>query len=355
MVHEDFIILDANQAFAELLGYPEPDALAGKHALEVTPLTPESRQRIEAHSRAGSAETYRVELATSDGSLLTIETCGKWTTYRGRKARLVSMRDITERRRAEVERETLEAQLRQAQKMESVGRLAGGVAHDLNNLLMGIMNYVELCRDELSPQHPIRGYLDEITRDAQRSADITKQLLGFARKQPIAPQVLDLNDALAGMLKMLRHMMGEDIGLTQGPGAEPVAATPARLSRGTETILLAEDENSVRVTSQLFLETLGYTVLAAETPEEALRLAGTHCGPIHLLIADVIMPGMNGPDLARVLTDEYPNLKCLFISGYTADVMLHRGTLGAGMPFLSKPISRDDLARKARRVLDGES
>ena len=406
--------------------------------------------------------------------------------------RLVAVRAAIEMERldAEAAHEVLRAQFVQSQKLESVGRLAGGVAHDFNNLLMGIMNYVELCRDEVPPEHSVRGYLDEITRDAQRSADITKQLLAFARKQVITPKVLDLNDALVGMLKMLRHLMGEDIAVNWMPGTHlwpvkidhgqldqilanlcinardaiagvgrvtietanvtldqaycaehpgtapgeyvglavsdtgcgmskdvlahifepfyttkevgkgtglglatvhgiveqnhghievqsevskgttfrihlpratseadtgPVAVTPERLPRGTETILLAEDEKSVRLTSRLFLEALGYTVLAAETPEEALRLGGAHAGPIHLLITDVIMPGMNGPDLAAFLTGEHPKLRCLFMSGYTADVMLHRGTLKEGMPFLPKPFSRRDLARKVREVLDAET
>jgi PAS domain S-box-containing protein len=405
--------------------------------------------------------------------------------------RLVAVRAAIEMERldAEAAHEVLRAQFVQSQKLESVGRLAGGVAHDFNNLLMGIMNYVELCRDEVPPEHPVRGYLDEITRDAQRSADITKQLLAFARKQIIAPKVLDLNDALGGMLKMLRHLLGEDIAVNWMPGthlwpvkidpgqldqilvnlcinardaiagvgevvietakttlddaycsthaetipgeyvrlavsdcgcgmgkdvlahifepfyttkevgkgtglglatvygiveqnhghievqseegkgttfgiylpratseadAGPVVVTPERLPRGTETILLAEDEKSVRVTSRLFLEALGYTVLAAATPEEALSLAGAHNGPIHLLITDVIMPGMNGPDLAGILVAKHPKLKCMFMSGYTADVMLHRGTLKEGMQFLPKPFSRHDLARKVREVLDGD-
>ena len=133
-----------------------------------------------------------------------------------------------------------------------------------------------------------------------------------------------------------------------------VAVTPERLPRGAETILLAEDEKSVRITSRLFLEALDYTVLAAETPGEALRLGGAHAGHIDLLIADVIMPGMNGPDLAAFLAGEHPNLKCLFMSGYTADVMMQRGALNEGMPFLAKPFSRHELARKVREVLDGE-
>jgi CheY-like chemotaxis protein len=361
------------------------------------------------------------------------------------------------------------------------------VAHDFNNLLMGMMNYVELCRDELPPGHPARCYLDEITHDAQRSAAITQQLLAFARKQVITPKVLDMNDVLAGMLKMLGHLMGEDIALIWMPGSplwpvsidpgqldqilanlcvnardaiagvgrvtietantrldqaycatqpeavpgdyvrlavgdsgcgmsedvlahifEPfyttkevgkgtglglatvygiveqnhghiavhsevgkgttfhlylpraaaaapagaVAVAPVALPRGTETILVAEDEKSVRVTSCRFLELLGYTVLAAATPTEALRLAGAHTGPIHLLLTDVIMPGMNGPDLAGLLAEGRPKLKCLFMSGYTAEVMMRRGMLGAGRPFLSKPFSRDDLARKVREMLD---
>ena len=400
---------------------------------------------------------------------------------------MATIEDITERRQAAEEKARLEEQLRQAQKLESVGRLAGGVAHDFNNLLMGMMNYVELCRDELPPGHPARCYLDEITHDAQRSAAITQQLLAFARKQVITPKVLDMNDVLAGMLKMLGHLMGEDIALIWMPGAplwpvsidpgqldqilanlcvnardaiagvgrvtietantrldqaycatqpeavpgdyvrlavgdsgcgmsedvlahifEPfyttkevgkgtglglatvygiveqnhghiavhsevgkgttfhlylpraaaaapvgaVAVAPVALPRGTETILVAEDEKSVRVTSCRFLELLGYTVLAAATPTEALRLAGAHTGPIHLLLTDVIMPGMNGPDLAGLLAEGRPKLKCLFMSGYTAEVMMRRGMLGAGRPFLSKPFSRDDLARKVREMLD---
>jgi CheY-like chemotaxis protein len=133
---------------------------------------------------------------------------------------------------------------------------------------------------------------------------------------------------------------------------EPVAAAAGELPRGTETILLAEDERSVRVTAQLLLEALGYTVLAAGTPGEAMRLADAHSGPICLLITDVIMPSLNGPHLAGALADERPGLKCLFISGYTADVMVQRGTLSAGMPFLAKPFTRADLAHRVREVLD---
>jgi PAS domain S-box-containing protein len=362
--------------------------------------------------------------------------------------------DITERKRAEEEKANLEGQLQQAQKMESVGRLAGGVAHEFNNQLMGIMNYVELCRDELPPTHLIRSYLDEIFSSARHSADITRQLLAFARKQSIAPKVLDLNEALSGTLTMMRHLLGADIelawlpgtnlypvtvdpgqidqilanlcdnardaikgvgrvtiattnvsldaaycarreGLVPGahvrlavsdngcgmdkevlghlfepffttqpqgrgtglglatvygivqqnhghldvrsepgqgttfsiylpsaagaPGAPAAATAPVERPRGTETILLVDDEKSIRVTTQRFLEALGYTVLAAAEPEEALRLASQHAGEIQLLISDVLMPGMSGPDLANRLHESRAGMKSLFMSGYSAE------------------------------------
>ena len=395
--------------------------------------------------------------------------------------------DITERRRAEAERERLQAQLQRAQRLESVGRLAGGVAHEFNNKLMGIMNYAELGRDGLPPEHPTRRWLDEISTEALRSADIARQLLAFARRQTIAPRLLDLNEALAGTLKMVRHLLGEDIEVVWLPGAglwtvtmdaaqfeqivaalaakardaivgvgkvtvetrntvldeahcaEPDEAAPGEyvmltvsdngrgmsqetvehlfepffttqnlaednslglatvygivrqnhgaidvssapgqgttfriylprvkapataqaeaawrgeLPRGTETILVTEDEAAIRTTAGLFLKALGYTVLTAADPREALRLAAAQRGEIHLLITDVVMPGMNGSDLARQLAAARPGLKCLFMSGYAADAVAQRGVLDPDAPFLAKPFSRDTLARSVRALLD---
>jgi PAS domain S-box-containing protein len=400
---------------------------------------------------------------------------------------LGTVQDITERKRAEAEKALLEGQLQQARKMESVGRLAGGVAHSFNNLLMGIMNYVELCRDGLPAGHPVRSYLNEITADAQTSADITRQLLAFASKQVIVPEVLDLNEVLPGMLNLLRHLVGEGIDLTWTPGetlwavrmdrgqisqtllnlclnardaiagvgkltvetrnetleradavahpgavpgdyvllvvsddgrgmdAEtldhlfepffttkgvgnarglglaavygivrqnhgfidvsskpgrgatfrlhlPRAAAPAdaasppaalaELPGGTETILVVEDEKSIRVTTCRLLELLGYTVLVAAAPAEALRVADAHPGPIHLLLTDVVMPGMSGLDLAGLLVERRPATKCLYMSGYTAEVIMPHRTQTAGMQFLAKPSPRDELARKVREMLD---
>jgi two-component system cell cycle sensor histidine kinase/response regulator CckA len=395
--------------------------------------------------------------------------------------------DITERKHAEAEHAKLQMQFAQAQKMESVGRLAGGVAHDFNNLLMGIMNYTELCQDRIAPDHPIREYLDEIMHDSKRSAEIIRQLLAFARKQIIAPRVLDLNDAVAGMLKLLQRLVGEDITLAWRPGTSlrPVKLDPSQidqilanlcvnardaiagvgeiametgsitvdapycarypeaipgayvflavsddgcgmdketlaqafepffttkgLGKGTglglatvygivkqnngfisatsepgkgttfrihlpaiaaetmastvtsktaaprgrgETILLVEDEKSLRVTCGAFLDALGYKVLVAETPGEALKLVAEQSGAIHVLLTDVVMPGMDGKQLARRIGAVRPGVKVLFISGYTADVVAQRGVLDEGVQFLAKPFSRDDLARKVREVLE---
>jgi signal transduction histidine kinase/CheY-like chemotaxis protein len=419
-----------------------------------------------------------------DGSLFDVEVSVQYQSDQGQM--VAFLHDISARKQAEEEHAKLQTQFTQAQKMEAVGRLAGGVAHDFNNLLMGIMGYAQLCRDKIAPDHPIRGWLDEITHDSERSAEITRQLLAFARKQTIAPIVLDLNDAVAGMLKLLRRLIGEDIhlawlpgqnvgsvrldpsqidqilanlcvnardaiagigkitlatekiivnadfcarhpeaipgayvllavsddgcgmdkdtlaqifepffttkGLGKGTGlglatvygivkqnngfiyafsepgkgttfkiylpriaAETVATTvtnKAELPRGRgETILLVEDEKSLRVTCSHFLDALGYKVLIAETPGEALKMVAGQEGDIHVLLTDVVMPGMDGRQLAQRISAVKPGVKVVFMSGYTADVIAQRGVLDEGVQFLSKPFTRDDLARKMREVL----
>lgn len=387
--------------------------------------------------------------------------------------------------RTEEARAHLEAQLRQAQKMESVGRLAGGVAHDFNNMLQAILGNVDLALNEIPPHSSLRENLEEIRRSAQRSAYLTRQLLAFARKQTIRPEVLDLNDTVAGMLKMLQRLIGEDIQLLWAPGAnvwsvkmdpgqvdqilanltvnardaiegvgkvtietanaklddtyaqshpecvpgdyvmlavsdtgrgmdeetwahlfEPFFTTkelgkgtglglatvfgivkqnngfidvysepgqgtafklylpraeaearvvpqPAaqRSLRGTETVLLVEDEEQIMNLGQQILERHGYTVLTASTPEAALALAMRHQGLIHLLITDVVMPGMNGKELKQRLMASHPGLKCLFISGYTADVIAHHGVLDERVYFLQKPFTIRTLAERVREVL----
>jgi signal transduction histidine kinase/ActR/RegA family two-component response regulator len=398
----------------------------------------------------------------------------------------VMFHDITACQRAEAERERLLLQLTQVQKLEFVGRLAGGVVHDFNNLLHGIMGQVELCRDELGSEHPVRGYLDEIASEAQRSARLVRQLLTFVRRQDVAPQMLDVNESLAGMLKMLQRLLGEDIELVWLPGGgagavrmdpsqfdqilanlavnardaihgvgrltivtrpvvlsqafvraqegcapgphvllavqdtgcgmdaetqrrmfEPFFSTkpegegsglglatvqrivrqnhgcitvqsapgegtcfeiylpqheaPARAepqeitaapAGGSETILLVEDDKVIRFTTRRLLQKSGYTVLAAETPEEALREAAAHGRPIHLLLTDVVLPGMTGRDLAARLVMEVPGLKCLYMSGHTADVIARRGRVTEEVYFIAKPFTRETLVAMVRAVLD---
>ena len=385
-------------------------------------------------------------------------------------------------------RDALEAQLHQAQKMEAIGRLAGGVAHDFNNMLAVISGHADLALEQTAPDSPLYADLLAIQKASQRSADLTRQLLAFARKQTIAPKVLDLNDTIAGMLKMLGRLIGEDIellwkpastlwpvnmdpsqidqimanlvvnardaitgvgkitietgqaefdesyceahaGFTPGqyvllavsdngcgmsreilaqlfdpffttkprgrgtglglatvygivkqnygcinvysepgqgstfkiylprhvadPGEASAAPPPPTAPTGAETVLLVEDEEALLKLSAQLLERLGYTVLAAGGPNQALQLAEAHPGIIHLLLTDVIMPDMSGRDLWQQLSALRPSLKCLFMSGYTANVIAHHGVLDEGVHFLQKPFSREALAAKLREALRG--
>jgi two-component system cell cycle sensor histidine kinase/response regulator CckA len=381
----------------------------------------------------------------------------------------------------------LERELHQAQKMESIGRLAGGVAHDFNNMLGIILGHAEMALDEFEPGQPIFSDLREIQKAAKRSADLTRQLLAFARKQTVAPKVLDLNESVEGMLKMLRRLIGEDIDLAWMPGknlwpvkvdhsqldqmlanlcvnardaivgvgkitietanatldeshcidnpefvpgefvlmtvrdngcgmdedilenifepffttkelgkgtglglaviygivkqnngfidvrseqdrgttfriylpradiSKPEANSLVRLEKdlkGTETVLLVEDEKSMLALAKTVLERSGYAVLAAADPLEALDLAKNHSGRIHLLITDVIMPGMNGKELAERLGDFKTGFRCIFMSGYTDDVIARHGVIDERVHFLQKPFSVKSLAEKVRKALD---
>jgi signal transduction histidine kinase len=395
--------------------------------------------------------------------------------------------NITGRRQIEEEKTELEAQLRQAQRMESVGRLAGGVAHGFNNMLGVILGRTEMALEKVDPAQPLCADLAEIRDAAKRSADLTRQLLTFAHKQIIAPKVLDLNDTVTGMLKMLPRLIGENIQLNWRPGAAlwPVKVDPAQVDqilanlcinardaiagagritietgnitfdedycvvhkeyssgdyvmlcvsdngcgmdkatlgnifdpffttkemdpetglglpsvygavkqnngfikvysepgqgttfriylprhagkaeqaevkgsrdqivRGGEIILLVDDEPALAKMAARMLTGLGYIVLQASTPGEAIRLAGEHAGAIDILLTDVIMPEMNGWDLAQNLLSLYPDLKRLFMSGYTADAIDHHGLLQNEVHFIQKPFSKADLASKIRQVLE---
>lgn len=395
--------------------------------------------------------------------------------------------DITERRSAEAERAKLEEQYRQAQKMEAVGQLAGGIAHDFNNMLNIILGYSEMALMKLEPSGLLYNSIREIKEAAGRSADLVRQLLAFARKQTIAPKPLDLNDTVAGMLNMLRRLIGEDIDLLWKPAADlwPVKMDPAQIDQilanlmvnardsitgagkitietgktdfdeaycsrysdyvpgqyvmlavsdngcgmdkeicgqifepffttketgkgtgmglatvygiikqnkgfinvysepgkgttfkiylpcfmeggkscgvprehsepiltGTGTILLVEDNEALLDMSKMMLEELGYTVLIAGGPVDAVKLARQYADEIHLVVTDVVMPDMSGRDLLKLLGENRPGIKCLFMSGYTANVIAHQGILDEGVNFLQKPFLMNALAIKVREAM----
>lgn len=395
-------------------------------------------------------------------------------------------RDIRIRKKDEKEKEQLQERLNQAQKMESVGRLAGGVAHDFNNMLGVILGHTELAMERKVPDSRLQIHLQEIRKAAERSASLTRQLLAFARKQTVSPKIIDINDAVTGMIKMLQRLIGEDIALTWLPGMNiwPIRIDPSQVDQilanlcvnsrdaisgvgkvsiesgnitvdeafctghadfvpgdyvflsisddgcgmdketrgklfepffttkdlgkgtglglaiiygivrqnkgfisvysepgqgstfsiflprhighaegtekdeakesvvgGRETILLVEDERAILDLSKLMLEQQGYRVLSAATPVEALDLARQHQGDIHLLMTDVVMPEMNGRDLAREMLSLYPGIRRLFMSGYTADMIAHHGVLDEGSCFIQKPFTRYDLTAKVREAL----
>ena len=387
------------------------------------------------------------------------------------------------------ERERLTDQLRQSQKMQAVGELAGGVAHDFNNLLMVVKGHAQILLDRIPESSPLRLSAEQVEKAADRAATLTRQLLAFSRKQVLQPRVLDMNDAVAGMIKMFSRVIGENIEMAFIPGgrlgrvkADPGqieqvllnlvvnarnampsggrltietsnveldsayaaahtsvepgqyvmltvtdtgcgmdAATQARIFepffttkgpgkgtglglatvygvvkqsggyiyvyseigrgttfkiylpqvtaeldklaldsqkkksvRGSETILFVEDEQSVRELVRDYLVAAGYCMLEASDGTQALKVAAAHPGPIHMLITDVVMPHLSGPELATKLTAQRPNLRVLFISGYTDDTVFRHGVLEGGVAFLQKPFNLKALSQKIREVLTDE-
>ncbi len=471
-----------NSAGAKFLG-KRVDEVLGRDDTEL--FSAETAHIVMDHDRrimdSGESETSE-ETASAAGVTRTyLSTKGVLRDAQDEVTGLIGIaRDITDLKR-------LEGQFRQAQRMEAIGRLAGGVAHDFNNLLTVINGYSELALLQLPEQDPTSQLLGEIMKAGERASNLTRQLLAFSRKQVLEPQVVSLNTLIGDVYKMLRQLIGEDIEVsflpepslrstkvdpgqfeqalmnlavnardampgggrltietrnvalgrhegaehpelrpgryvlvtvrdsgqgmdantltwifepfftTKAPGkgtglglamvygfvkqsgghvevsSEPGQGTTFRiylpseegaeattrpssgiheLTKGTETILLAEDDDSVRTFSKLALRSSGYVVLEARNGAEALRIAERHPGPIHLLVTDLVMPQMGGRRLTDSLMEVRPDMRVLLMSGYTDEVTLHQRTAESKLEFLQKPFSAKSLTRKVREILD---
>lgn len=477
-------IIKVNPAFGKIFGYAAAEVVGlSTSLLYAQPEDFEEQGRLRyGPPAATSYEPYEISYRRKDGGLFTGETVG--SNIRDHAGLVVGMlalvRDVTEHRK-------LEESLQQAQKMESVGRMAGGIAHDYNNTISVVLGYAELAREVAGSSEPMQGYIKEIIEAAQRSAEITRQLLAFARKQPIAPRVLDLNETIGGVLKMLQRLIGENIKLEweQTPGLWPVKMDPVQIDqiltnlcvnardaisgggkvtihtenaifdegrceadpgfasgsyvrlsvsdngcgmdqatrelifepffttkevgKGTglglatvygivkqnngfidvssepgqgttfslclpaltgitaralpgktagipkslgETILVVEDEPAILKLAETMLGKMGYQVLSASTPNEARQHAENHPGPIHLLMTDVVLPEVNGRELAEQIKAIRPATICLFMSGYPADAIGNRDILAEGVHFIQKPFTMQGLAAGIRAALD---
>ncbi|HUK23666.1 MAG TPA: response regulator [Terriglobales bacterium] len=473
-----------NPAFESLTGYPREEAVGRTlRILRSEQQDPAVFQEMWRTILAGHVFRGTVANRKRNGEPFIVEkTITPLRDGNGEITHFISTdRDITDRRR-------LESDLQQAQKMDAIGRLAGGVAHDFNNLLMVISANAELMLEALVPAHPLRHKVEEIITAAGRASDLTRQLLAFGRKQMQSLRLLDLNLILSNIGRMLPRLIGEDIHLVMAPSARPaqLKADPVQIEQivmnlaanardampqggtltieianvrlddvyvqrrsvvppgdyvllavsdtghgiaaehlahifepfyttkeadkgtglglatvygivkqnggfiwvysepgmgttfkiylpraeekvrespvqpvaekvpqGSETVLLVEDEPSVRESAREFLQLNGYMVLDAANGEEALRVAREYDGPIHLMITDVVMPNMGGAVLAEQLHQERPDMKVLFVSGYAEHTVLRHGDIDVTNQFLQKPFTLKSLARKAREVLQG--
>ncbi|MBZ5696521.1 MAG: PAS domain S-box protein [Acidobacteriia bacterium] len=472
-------------AYGRVLGYSTEELQSTSSFEQVHPDDRKLVEEAAAEARSGGGgRTIQYRMRHKDGSWRVIESrSSAILDAQGKVSNLVIVnRDVSERRQ-------LEEQFRQAQKMEAVGRLSGGVAHDFNNLLGVIIGYAEFLQERLEPENALRGSADEILKAGKRAASLTRQLLAFSRQQVLDPKIVDLNAAVSDIEKMLRRLISEDIELTtllspnlgrvkadQGqleqvlmnlvvnardampsggklvietenmfmdekfvrrypypvqPGpyisltvtdngigmdaetkarafepffttkekgkgtglglstvygvvkqsggyidiySSPGAGTTFKIYlprvgdeaiksekpsngaassfEGKETILLAEDETSLRTLTRTTLELCGYKVLEAKDGVEALEVSERHAGPIELLLTDIVMPGMGGRPLAQELTRRRPEIRVVYMSGYTGQAVGAQGPVEPGSDFLPKPFTREALTRKIREALD---
>jgi two-component system cell cycle sensor histidine kinase/response regulator CckA len=477
-------IVECNDAFARILGYPSAAELRGLRPEDLYTSPALRRAFVERLLAEETLVNHESEGRRKDGGAVWVLENATLVREEGGPFIEGTIVDITERK-------TLERQLGQAQKMEAVGHLAGGVAHDFSNILSVIGGCSELALRRADAESPLRPYLDEIRRAADRSTGLVRQLLAFSRGQTVEPRVLDLDDVVRGIEEMLRALIPESIelvtslhacpglakadrgqleqvvvnlavnardamprggrlsietartdldaaycrrhvGATPGPhvvlsvtdtgvgmdadtqakifdpffttkeagrgtglglatvygivrraggsiwvysepgrgtvfkiylpeaekeepmteSPGPVEVDPAAAPRGTETILLVEDEEALRALARELLASLGYTVLEARHGEEALQLSRSSVRPIHLLVTDLVMPQVDGRELAARIAAERPETRVLFVSGY-AESTDPRSTLRAShVAFLQKPYTAAALATSIRRLLD---
>ncbi len=477
-------IIEANDAFLGIVACSREDLLEGKiRWSDLT--TPESGNELVVQdlSATGVAHPHEKEYVRKDGSrvavLVGIATLPNTHT-------IAFMVDLSAQKRAEEALKRTEGQLRHAQKMEAVGRLAGGVAHDFNNLLSVVLSYSEMIIDDLPPENPMRADVQEIEKAGKQAAEITRQLLTFSRQEVTEPRTLDLNHVLSNMDKMLQRILGEDVDLVslrsptlgrvrvdpshieqvimnlavnsrdamptggkltmetenvildEGYADEHLGMKPGRYVRlavsdtgmgmdratqarifepffttkekgkgtglglstvfgivqqcggfvgvysepghgtsfkvyiplidadadvlpvlpppitlaGSETILLVEDDDQIRLVAGEILRKQGYQVIEARDAVEALRCCEVHATTLDLLVTDVVMPQMSGPELAKRVLLMRPGIKVLCMSGYTDDALVRHGALEARFAYLQKPITPQTLARKVRTTLD---
>lgn len=481
---DDGSIVDANEAAEIFYGWPG-DQLRRMKIQDINTLHPEKLKEEIEIGKWGRIH-FEISHRLADGSIKDVAVYSSKVTIQGKEMLHSIIHDISEQKRIEKEQERLHGQLVQAQKMESIGQLAGGVAHDYNNMLSVIVGYSEIVMQKLPPEDPLRKDMNQILEAAKRSIKMTRQLLAFARKQTIRPEVLDLNKSIGSSLKLLRRLIGEDIELVWVPGFEmwpskvdasqldqilanlcvnardairgvgkikietskitlddaycsehigfipgdfaTIAVsdngcgidkdilthifepffTTKEVGQGTglglstvygivtqnkgfinvysepgkgttfrvflprysgendaipsdniavfpqgfgQTVLLVEDEEAIRKLIFRILQNMGYRVLSTSTPTEAVHMAEEWGNKIDLLLTDVVMPEMNGRDLANRLQELNPDLKVLYMSGYTNNVIIHRGVLDNGINFISKPFSHKELAEKVNEVL----
>jgi two-component system, cell cycle sensor histidine kinase and response regulator CckA len=474
--------LDVNPAMVTMLGYDTmEDVLQLSLGRDVYVESEERGRLVQQYHKNQQISGVEVRWKRRDGKAIIVRLSGRAMTDSEGKTVYFEMiaEDVTERR-------ALEEQLRQSQKMEAVGRLAGGVAHDFNNLLTVIRGYSELILSQLGPGEPMQAEVEEVRKAADRAALLTQQLLAFSRKQVLAPKVLDLNTIVTNMDRLMRRLLGEDVNLItnldgnlgrtkadpgqieqvimnlavnardamaeggtvtietsnvmldefqsrefavtagmyvllcfsdtghgmsaetrarvfepffttkeQGKGTGlglstvygivkqsggyiwvysepglgttfkvylPMAAeqaerratevSPVEIRRGSETILLVEDEDGVRTLIKQLLQRQGYTVIETRHGGEALLQCERYQSAIHLLLTDVVLTQMNGRELAQKLLPMRPEMKVLFMSGYSEEAIAQHGVLNPGTEFLQKPFTTEALIRKVREMLD---